>query len=535
MAEATSSYVLYNSRRILNAYSRKVKEAKTYFNLLSNEGRSLVNNYENNEQNIETFINSAIYDINFFASYTDKQLIELADYCFTINKNLQLGIQFPNKITKINNKEKNLVFERIEELKTHINTKDISNKSETEILFILNSFSDEELYIVQKDLYELQKAIYKKLLFDQDKAAREFYNTRRKGLFVTKDETGKIIKLNYTPGNDVVFVNRKGELLEYFKYEGGSKSEFFGNVLGIGKNRADWMMMVAGYDYSFAKEMNIATTNTNRSTFSEFNIFGNELKPEISPEHKNDKIKCEVLKKYPEIYARFGDRISGINGTIIELDDGKGKVLGGVPYFHQCDNDTVDGPQGDDNRVYGSVMCQLTSLAMILASKGVKTKDSTKQLEDVLYEISKDEDFGYGKSKTLWSDPQTLYTKIIPKLKEKQEIETNGVEFDSEKGSFSEDEDFSNIISQINLGNPVIVDLKFNVDDGHVVVCIGYTENSLIIHDPYGNLEHGSNNGYGGANRDYNGAFVEYPKTKYKLGKNWIRYLEEDNNEEENN
>ena len=49
----------------------------------------------------------------------------------------------------------------------------------------------------------------------------------------------------------------------------------------------------------------------------------------------------------------------------------------------------------------------------------------------------------------------------------------------------------------------------------------------MIIHDPYGNLEHGSNNGYGGSNRDYNGAFVEYPKTKYKLGKNWIRYLEE--------
>ena len=25
--------------------------------------------------------------------------------------------------------------------------------------------------------------------------------------------------------------------------------------------------------------------------------------------------------------------------------------------------------------------------------------------------------------------------------------------------------------------------------------------------------------------RDMNGAFVEYPKNKYKLGKNWVRYL----------
>lgn len=69
---------------------------------------------------------------------------------------------------------------------------------------------------------------------------------------------------------------------------------------------------------------------------------------------------------------------------------------------------------------------------------------------------------------------------------------------------------------------------------GHVILCIGYTETTLIIHDPYGNLEHGINNGYGGDKRDYNGAFIEYPKTKYKLGKNWIRFLEEAKNEKDN-
>ena len=137
-----------------------------------------------------------------------------------------------------------------------------------------------------------------------------------------------------------------------------------------------------------------------------------ELKSEIAPDHRNDKVKCEVFEKYPEIYARFGDRISGIKGNIIELDNGTGKVLGNVPYFHQCDNETVDGPKSDDNRVYGDVMCQLTSLAMVLASKGIKPKDSSKQVEDLLYKIAKAEDFGYGKLKTLWDDPQTFYTKI---------------------------------------------------------------------------------------------------------------------------
>lgn len=46
-----------------------------------------------------------------------------------------------------------------------------------------------------------------------------------------------------------------------------------------------------------------------------------ELKSEIAPDHRNDKVKCEVFEKYPEIYARFGDRISGIKGNIIELDN----------------------------------------------------------------------------------------------------------------------------------------------------------------------------------------------------------------------
>ena len=27
------------------------------------------------------------------------------------------------------------------------------------------------------------------------------------------------------------------------------------------------------------------------------------------------------------------------------------------------------------------------------------------------------------------------------------------------------------------------------------------------------------------AKKDMNGAFVEYPKNKYKVGENWIRYL----------
>ena len=155
-------------------------------------------------------------------------------------------------------------------------------------------------------------------------------------------------------------------------------------------------------------------------------------------------------------------------------------------------------------------MCQLTSLAMVLASKGVKPTDPTKQLEDELYEIAKKE--GRGGEK-LWTPVNETYKKVLPKV---------SGNFSIEKGFEAFDKDFSKIKAQIDIGNPIIVDIKFN-SGGHVVVCVGYTAKTLIFHDPYGNLEKGENNQYGS---DENGAYVEYSYEKYELGRHWIRYLE---------
>ena len=406
---------------------------------------------------------------------------------------------------------------RFEEIKELLAARCVLNDKEDRILAVLHSFTDDELRIIQEDLYKLQKELYQKLNFSQNEKVREFFlnPNKRKGLFVTKDEAGNIVKLSYAPGNDIVFVNRKGELLDhgYGKWKGGSRSKFFGEKLGIGQKRADMMLQVAGYDYDSTAGMNIPTKDKKRRTFTDFNIYGNELKIDITPEHKGDKIKEEAFNKFPEIYAVFGSRISGINGTIIELDDGTGKVLGNVPYFHQRDNRTDEGT--GKNRVYGDVMCQLTSLAMVLASKGVKPTDPTKQLEDELYEIAKKEGYGYGQKKALWDNPIEMYKKVIPRV--------SGT-FDSGKGSFYQDKKLEKILAQIDSGNSIIVDIKYGDDLGHVVVCIGYTKDALIIHDPYGNLEKGTNSNYG---TDKNGAYVEYPKNKYDIGNHWIRYLEE--------
>ena len=405
---------------------------------------------------------------------------------------------------------------RFEEIKELLAARCVLNDKEDRILAVLHSFTDDELRIIQEDLYKLQKELYQKLNFSQNEKVREFFlnPNKRKGLFVTKDEAGNIVKLSYTPGNDIVFVNRKGELLDhgYGKWKGGRRSKFFGEKLGIGQKRADMMLQVAGYDYDSTAGMNIPTKDKKRRTFTDFNIYGNELKIDITREHKGDKIKEEAFNKFPEIYAVFGSRISGINGTIIELDDGTGKVLGNVPYFHQRDNTTDEGT--GKNRVYGDVMCQLTSLAMVLASKGVKPTDPTKQLEDELYEIAKKE--GRGGEK-LWRNTQSVYETITNSKCNEYKVSDSSIKKSQ----------IESICSNIDSRNPVILSLNYKDRNlktcGHIVVVIGYTEKALIIHDPYGNLEKGTNSNYG---TDKNGAFIEYPKNKYDIGKKWIRILE---------
>lgn len=513
MAEITREEARKNIRDTLRAFSRKVESARNSYDRIPLPGKYIVTDYDDPRYSCGILAEEAAKEPSFIDEASSEELARLVEICGQLNKKYSLGIRNIPEEVKLKEIEGENAEEKLAEIKAILHSGCIFNEKEDYILNILNSMTTDDIRSVQEELYYLQRELYKKLNFSQGKKVREFYEANRCGLFATRDDSGNIIRLSYTPGNDLVFINKRGELLnreDYRRYKGGSRAEFFGRELGIGKNRADWMLQIAGYDYDEAKKMNVPSGDSKRSVFRNFNIYGNELRTKISPEDKKDKIKAEVFRKFPEIYARFGSRISGINGNIIELDDGKGKVLGNVPYFHQSDNETNDGT-GDD-RVNGNVMCQLTSLAMVLASKGIRTKDPSVQLEDELYKMAKEEGRG---GKKLWDTVRETYKKIIPRVSKKLE---------PDKGFVDSDLKLVNIKTQIDNNNPVIVDIKHGNNSGHVIVCIGYTEKTLIVHDPYGNLEHGTNNSYG-AKRDMNGAFVEYPKNKYKLGKNWVRYL----------
>ena len=104
----------------------------------------------------------------------------------------------------------------------------IFNEKEDYILNILNSMTTDDIRSVQEELYYLQKELYKKLNFSQGKKVREFYEANRCGLFATRDDSGNIIRLSYTPGNDLVFVNKRGELLaDALKKDGQTEAHYF--------------------------------------------------------------------------------------------------------------------------------------------------------------------------------------------------------------------------------------------------------------------------------------------------------------------
>lgn len=212
-----------------------------------------------------------------------------------------------------------------------------------------------------------------------------------------------------------------------------------------------------------------------------------------------DEIKDKTV---PFLYEKWGSRITGKNGNIFILDNGKGKLLSNVEWYDQRDN------LGDSTKgVYGYNMCQLTSLAMVMNAMGVKRKRSDVQFEDELYNIANLA--GYGGSK-LWEETIEVYGEVLSNYDEGYVV----VDF------------YNDIIKKtkekIDAGIPVIksMNYKSNHTGGHVTVVVGYTSNGFIVNDPYGDRNTGDISGSIYCT-EKNGAFVEYPFNKWDYDTKW--------------
>ena len=132
----------------------------------------------------------------------------------------------------------------------------------------------------------------------------------------------------------------------------------------------------------------------------------------------------------------------------------KRKVLG-VPYFSQLDN-----PRDP------FVTCNVTSIAMVLAFHGRRSRNPQQQLEDELYQWVIDR---YGRqARTDNSVLQKLYQAY------------------GFGGGFSTSRTWSQIKQELIENRPVVIGGYFT-HGGHIICIIGFDEFGYIVHDPYGN------------------------------------------------
>ena len=103
MADATRRRTMYQIQQILKAYKAKLEKAATYRDFLSAEGKSLTDNYMEENSESKSLIEKAISEPNFFLNMENDNLIRYSDVCMKLNKLLKLKVHDVERIKKIVN------------------------------------------------------------------------------------------------------------------------------------------------------------------------------------------------------------------------------------------------------------------------------------------------------------------------------------------------------------------------------------------------------------------------------------------------
>ena len=103
MADATRRRTIYQIQQILKAYKAKLEEASTYRDFLSAEGKSLTDDYIEENSETKSLIEKAVSEPSFFLNMENDNLIRYSDVCIKLNKLLKLKVHDVERIKKIVN------------------------------------------------------------------------------------------------------------------------------------------------------------------------------------------------------------------------------------------------------------------------------------------------------------------------------------------------------------------------------------------------------------------------------------------------
>ena len=101
MSEATREYVIEKSRQVIHAYINRINESEQYFDCISIEGQTLINNYSNNIEKQKDLFEDFLINDDFFENITDEQLLLLMNKCRELNKLYELNVRDIYKINEI--------------------------------------------------------------------------------------------------------------------------------------------------------------------------------------------------------------------------------------------------------------------------------------------------------------------------------------------------------------------------------------------------------------------------------------------------
>ena len=384
----------------------------------------------------------------------------------------------------------------------------------------LNFFPFKKGYVSLKKIKELkeQNCLWK--IFNSFE--KEPYKTCFPNSVVIKQDKDSKTKSVIVNGLDsVLIVSPDGKETFYACPKGQKKEDFVSLYMGLpiytdSRSVFEGFLKNAGLTYNVGK---ISGENKGK----ELDIYGNPIKEVRKPKSNfllrgiltsDSSAKKQVYNEDINLYSKWGDHITGKNGNMVELDNGKGKVISNVPYFSQILAQTKDEyihENGKYKKVSGKNMCQLSVLAMMLSFFGIKGS-TDKYFPDELYDDA--EELNFSKNK-IWDNTDSLYKEILNKFDNSLSLKI--IESESEGK-----EKYKKIIqNQIDKGIPVptsihykIYDKGKEIDANHVIFIVGYTEKGFIVIDPYGNLNKGKNSHL---SDDFDGSYVEYAYNKYDI------------------
>ncbi len=230
---------------------------------------------------------------------------------------------------------------------------------------------------------------------------------------IERDKDGKTKSFRSNGSTNVLVIETDGTEKFYKKPDGVSRADFFAYYAGIpiykedmdANRRSERVLRNAGFYSDGTKWYN--TKDKKNEPTKKFDIYGNPFYENQPPQNKFEK---QIYDKNQNLYKKLGRKITSLNGNVADLDNGTGKVLVDVPYKNQLKNRTK--AQEGEVEVSGKNMCQLTSLAMVLESKGFCSGDKNRRLPDVLYDIAENENLG---GNLLWNKTNLVYDKLHEK------------------------------------------------------------------------------------------------------------------------